>query len=212
MAKVERFEKYALRYEEWFEDNWWVYESEVRAVRALLSEGGNAVEIGVGSGRFAEPLGIKMGVEPSRKMAELAQQRGIGVVLGIAENLPVADGRFDAALMVTTLCFLDDISAAFQEVNRILKPGGCIVIGFVDKESPVGRLYQQHKDESLFYGVATFYSVDEVLGYSTQAGFSDFDFTQTIFHRLSEIKDIEPVKKGYGEGSFVVVRGMKKGG
>jgi len=39
--------------------------------------------------------------------------------------------------------------------------------------------------------------------------FRDFRFVQTVFHRLDEIKEIEPVKEGYGEGSFVVVRARK---
>ena len=43
-----------------------------------------------------------------------------------------------------------------------------------------------------------------------QAGFTDFMFRQTIFQRLSEIDDKEPVKSGYGEGSFVVIRGRKE--
>lgn len=212
MAKIEPFEKYVSLYEEWFEKNRLAYESEVQAVRTLLSNGLSAIEIGVGSGRFAKPLGIRIGVEPSLKMGKIAQGKGIAVVSGIAEDLPIANRKFDAVLMVTTICFLDDIAVAFREVYRILKPRGCIVVGFVDRDSPIGRSYQKHKDESLFYGVATFFSVDEVVGFLADAGFSDFDFAQTIFHRLSDINAVEPIKVGYGEGSFVVVRGMKQSG
>jgi hypothetical protein len=43
-----------------------------------------------------------------------------------------------------------------------------------------------------------------------QAGFKDFVFRQTIFRSLSETDDKEPVKPGYGEGSFVVLRGRKE--
>jgi hypothetical protein len=42
-----------------------------------------------------------------------------------------------------------------------------------------------------------------------QSGFGDFVFKQTIFHSLSEVAENEPVKPGYDEGSFVVVRGKK---
>jgi hypothetical protein len=51
--------------------------------------------------------------------------------------------------------------------------------------------------------------VDEVVFYLKQAGFKNFNFTQTIFHNLAEIKDVEPIKDGYGKGSFVVVRAIK---
>src|SRR6202011_4339241 len=62
--------------------------SELRAVRGLLPKDGVGMEIGVGSGRFAAPLGIRYGVDPSVKMRTLAQARGIEAVEGVAEKLP----------------------------------------------------------------------------------------------------------------------------
>lgn len=209
MPRIEPFEEHPLQYERWFELNEFAYASELEAIKKLLPKTGNSVEIGVGSGRFAAPLGIKLGVEPSRKMRELARSRGIGTIDGVAEKLPFGASQLDFALMVTTICFLDDIAAAFEEAYRVLKPRGCLLIGFVDKNSPLGRLYQQHKDESVFYRTATFYSTDEVVSCLKKAGFKKFDFTQTIFHNLAEITDIEPAREGYGEGSFVVVRAVK---
>lgn len=210
MPKVEPFERYANKYEDWFERNEFAYESELRAIRKLLPESGEGIEIGVGSGRFAAPLGIKVGVEPSNKMKEIAYKRGIEVVNGVAEALPFDDSRFDFALMVTTICFLDNIETALKEAYRILKPGGCLIIGLIEKNSPVGKLYEQQKRDNVFYKVAVFYSVDEILSYLKETGFKDFNFIQTIFHNLEEIKDIEPVKAGYGEGSFVGIKAMKQ--
>jgi len=63
MPKVEPFEKYASQYEGWFERNRFVYESELRAIRKQLPGSGKGIEIGIGSGRFAAPLGIKLGLE-----------------------------------------------------------------------------------------------------------------------------------------------------
>lgn len=209
MAKIKPFEGHSYQYEHWFERNKFVYESELQAIREQLPETGEGLEIGVGSGRFAAPLGIKLGIEPSKKMGEIAKQRGIDVIDGIAEALPFDDAQFDFALMVTTICFLDNIEAAFREVYRVLKPSGRLIIGFINKDSFIGKLYQQHKNESVFYKEATFYSVDEVVSYLEKTSFKDFNFTQTIFHNLTEIRDIEPIKKGYGEGSFVVIRAIK---
>ena len=209
MAKIEPFEKFAYRYEDWFEKNKFVYKSELLAVREQLPKSGEGIEIGVGSGRFAGPLGIKIGIEPSGKMRKIAQGKGIKVVDGIAEALPFDNSQFEFALMVTTICFLDDIETAFRETYRVLKPGGCLIVGFIDKNSPIGKLYQQHKKNSVFYRVAIFYSVDEVISYLKKANFKDFNFNQTIFHNLTQIRGIEPVKKGYGEGSFVVIKAIR---
>ena len=209
MPKTGPFDKFPSRYERWFDRNKYVYQSELNAVRELLPKRGNGVEIGVGTGRFAAPLGISCGVEPSEEMAGISREKGIEVIQGVAENLPLEDGSFDFALMVTTVCFLDDVAAAFAEVYRILKPGGSFITGFVDKQSRIGRLYQLRKEGSRFYGEAVFYSAAEVISYLMQAGFRDFDSAQTLFGDISEVTEIQPVRDGFGEGSFVVIRGTK---
>jgi len=209
MPRTRPFEEHVDRYEAWFSEHRFVYESEVRAVRALFEPRGPSLEIGVGSGRFATPLGIRFGVEPARAMRRLARRRGIGVVAAVAERLPFRDGSFDGALMVTTICFLDDAEAAVPEAYRVLQPGGQFVVGFVDRESPLGLAYQRHRGESVFYKEAEFYSTGEVAALLRGAGFGELGFNQTIFRPLHEIRELEPVKPGYGEGSFVVVRGKK---
>ena len=209
MVRVGPFERYANRYEEWFEKNNVAYQSELRATKVLLPLYGVGMEIGVGSGRFAAPLGIKWGVEPSEAMRKMALEKGIEVINGVAEDLPFKDGRFDFTLMVTTICFLDDIQAAFEEARRVLKPGGFLIVGFVDRESSLGQSYLKRAKENIFYREATFYSVEEVVSYMKKTRFGNFAFAQTIFQNLEKIKGPELVKEGYGEGSFVVVRGMK---
>ena len=48
----------------------------------------NYIEIGVGTGRFAAPLGIKVGVDPSMTMLTYAAKRGVLGLQGTAEALP----------------------------------------------------------------------------------------------------------------------------
>ncbi len=209
MPGVNDFDKNVRQYEEWFVKNPFAYVSELRAVRELLPMNGSGIEIGMGTGRFAAPLGITQGIEPSRSMAEVAKKKGLDAVSGVAENLPYEDAQFDFCLMVTTVCFLDDIDQAFQEAYRVLKPHGSFIIGFVDKNSPIGRAYEQRKNESPFYQSATFYSVDDLLAHLKKAGFLKFRFCQTIFGPLQDMQEPSEVKDGFGEGSFVVIRADK---
>jgi ubiquinone/menaquinone biosynthesis C-methylase UbiE len=209
MANKNPFENYAREYDDWFEKNKFIYESELQAVKELLPKSKNCIEVGVGSGRFADPLTIKIGVDPSKELGKIAKERGIEVIDGVAESLPFPDSQFDFVLMVTTLCFLDDIETALEEVYRVLKSGGSLIIGFIDVESPLGKFYEAHKQESKFYKYAKFYSVNEVKLQMKNAHFKDFHFRQTLFHPLNKLKHIDLVKEGYGEGSFVVVKGFK---
>ena len=209
MARIEPFEKYSEKYEDWFERNKFVYESEIQAIKELFPKVKKSIEIGVGSGKFAVPLGIKIGIDPSPRMRKIAQKRGIEVIDAVAEELPFENSQFELVLMVTTICFVDNLDLTFREIYRILKPGGYLIIGFVDRDSSLGKLYQQHKENNLFYKIATFYSTKEVVYSLSKVGFKEFDFRQTIFHGLNEIKDVEPAKEDYGEGSFVVIRARK---
>ena len=47
--------------------------------------------------------------------------------------------------MVTTICFLEDPMHALREAKRVIIPGGRIVIGMIDQESPLGRAYERRK-------------------------------------------------------------------
>jgi len=131
------------------------------------------------------------------------------VIEGVAEELPFEDESFDFLLMVTTICFLDDAEEALREAHRVLKLGGSMIIGFIDRESPLGKEYLKHKEENVFYREATFYSVKDVL--SLLRGFRYASSLQTIFRSLNSIDSIEPVLEGYGKGSFVVIRAVKEG-
>jgi SAM-dependent methyltransferase len=113
--------------------------------------------------------------------------------------------------MVTTLCFLDDVEKSFSEIYRILKEHGRFIIGFVDKDSPIGKKYFESKNEITFYKYADFYSTDDVLRLLKKFNFKDVDILQTIFGNPEDIKDIQEFKRGHGEGVFVVVVSEKQG-
>ncbi len=204
------FEQHAQEYDAWFEVNSCAYESEVLAMRRLLPQSGRGLEVGVGTGRFALPLGIKFGVEPAHAMASIARKRGIDVYGARAEELPFDNESFDFVVMVTTICFLSRPLHALQEAGRVLIPRGHIIIGMIDKDSSLGKVYEAKKSESTFYQYGQFYSVTPVIEWLTELGYNTIRTCQTIFKNPEEITSLEPVKEGYGEGGFVAISAQKE--
>jgi len=205
MPRVAPFEAHHQRYEAWFEQHEAAYISELLALRPFVPWEGRGIEIGVGSGRFAAPLGVQVGVDPSGAMLAYATARGIEVVEGTAEDLPFQAGSFDHALVVTTICFVDSPAGMLAEARRVLRPGGRLVIGFIDRESALGQHYLAHQAESVFYREATFLSADEVEHLLLEAGFTISAWGQTLAHPLPETVEIEPLRPGRGQCAFVVV-------
>jgi len=209
MPRIEPFEAHFSEYDRWFDDHRFVYLSEVAALRHFIPEGGTGLEIGAGTGRFAVPLNIRIGIDPSPQMRAIARKRGLYVLGGVAEYLPFRDKQFDLALMVTTVCFVDDMKKAFKEVYRILKDDGSLIVGFIDKDSFLGRTYLNKKIKNKFYRYATFYSVAEVVSDLRYAGFCHVVMVQTIFDHLNDITSVQMLREGYGDGGFVAIQASK---
>ncbi len=212
MEKTTIFDNNVAEYDAWYEEYPAVYQSELEAIREQLQnlpENIRGIEIGLGTGRFALPLGIKEGVEPSGPMTQKAQKRGIEVIQGTAEKLPYGDLHFDFVLFVT-ICHLNSLKQALAEAKRVLKNDGALLIGFLDKDQAIAKQYIEKRHRSTFYKHATFYTVDRITRSLKDAGFKDLTFNQTLFGDLDGIKGLQMPKQGHGEGSFVVVKAVKK--
>ncbi len=209
MIKLEAFDGLAREYDKWFENHETEYALELKAIKEFLPKKGLGIEIGAGTGRFTQPLGIHLGIEPCEAMRNLALRRGANVIAGTAENLPVESSLYDYALLVTIDCFLVMPELAFKEVYRVLKTTGTIIVGLIDKDSKLGKKYEATKNKSKFYKHANFHSVIEIQGKLEKTGFSDIECVQAILP--DDIKEnYEPeIKQGHGEGSFVVLRAIK---
>jgi SAM-dependent methyltransferase len=209
MPRTAPFESHHRRYDDWFVRHAAAYHSELLAVRAQLPWAGLGLSIGVGTGRFAAPLGVQVGIDPAHAVLGYAAQRGIAAVQAVAEALPFADGLFDRALCVTTICFLDDAGAMLREAYRVLQPGGVLVIGFIDRTSGLGQHYLAHQAENVFYRDATFFSAAELEQLLRDTGFAEPAWVQTLTKSLAETREIESLSSGYGQGAFVVVRAKR---
>jgi len=201
------FDIYTEEYEKWFEENANTFQSELIAIRQMIPIQKKGIEIGIGSGLFAEQLGIKFGIDPSEKMLELARKRNLTVVNGFAENLPFPADNFDFATFITSICFIENPDKAINEAYRILKKDGEIIIAFIDKDSRLGQILNKEKDNSKFYSVATFYSVSKIIKMLENNDFKISEIIQTLIDIDNQV--IEQPIKGFGKGCFVVIKANK---
>jgi SAM-dependent methyltransferase len=72
---------------------------------------------------------------------------------------------------MTVICFLDDAGAVFQEIYRVLRPGGMLVVGFIEKGGEIQRLYQHEPTKGRFLRFAKFRTVEDTGRFFKDAGF-----------------------------------------
>ncbi len=89
-------------------------------------------DIGGGTGNYSEALRPEgwqpLVIDRSSGMLERAQGKGLETLLADARALPLADGSFDAAMLISMLHHLDRPEMALSEARRILRPGGHLAV------------------------------------------------------------------------------------
>ena len=108
--------------------------------------------------------------------------------------------------MITVDCFLDDILQAYKEAWRVLSKESFFIVAFIDRDTPLGKIYEQKKQRSLFYKQAQFHSAQEIKHYLDLAGFEIVEERQTIFSLENKPQEI---KFGTGKGLFGVIKAKK---
>lgn len=160
------FEDLSERYDRWYDEHPTYYQKELSIIPPPNPP---SLEIGVGTGRFAAPLGIDVGLDSSVRMLKIAVERGVECVAGDAGAEPFRDESFTTAYLIFTLCFLDDPVKALAEARRVLKKDGMLVACIVPSDSGLGREYM--RKDSPFYKVATFFPEEVAAGMIAEAGF-----------------------------------------
>ncbi len=101
-------------------------------VRGGLKKGMKVLDVGVGTGLVAAQActltgdaALVTGVDPSPGMMAAANlPEAMALIEGRAESLPFPDDHFDFLSMGYALRHISDLSVAFAEFERVLKPGG----------------------------------------------------------------------------------------
>ncbi|WP_457590550.1 class I SAM-dependent methyltransferase [Geoglobus sp.] len=184
------FDLFAERYDSWYDRNSQLFEKEVSAIPRPSFP---SLEVGCGSGRFMERLGIDVGVDISEGLIALARRRGLQVMLADGKDLPFRDGAFSSAYLIFTLCFLENPERVLSETQRVLRGEGRLHVCIVPEDSGLGREYSSKK--SPFYRIARFYSEREAESMIREAGF--------------EVETVKRIKLLHSENDFVCLTAKK---
>ena len=206
------FDALAEKYDVWYDGKGKIaFQIELAALRPLLPGLPEPwLEVGVGTGRFAQALGIPKGVDVSGGLLEIARQRGIDVLGADAEELPFRAETFGTVFFLTTWAFLEDRPAVLAECRRILKPGGRVVNAFLDRDGAWGASYAKRaKQGDELFSRARFATLDEVRADFEQAGYRVERVVSTLFLGPEECDRVEEPVEGHRPGaSFVALRAI----
>jgi len=168
----------AEKYDEWYKEKLgkFVDEVETNAALDLLSprSGMSLLDAGCGTGNFSLKLarrGCKvLGVDISADMLAIArckaeqEQLPIELLEMDVYDLRFADNSFDGVISMAAWEFIKDEETAFAQLYRVLKPGGKLLIGTINQNSPWGKLYQDiaRQDEGSVFRHACFKTMEDL--------------------------------------------------
>ncbi|HON33754.1 MAG: class I SAM-dependent methyltransferase [Thermovirgaceae bacterium] len=171
------FDDHAKSYDEWYTTpiGKWIDEIETRCAFGLLEprSGMKILDAGCGTGNFSLKLArlgcAVTGVDLSGEMLAIAIEKAEAESLEVKflsmdiKTLEFDDGAFDAVVSMAALEFIQNPLDAAEEMFRVVRKGGRLVIGTINRLSPWGELYMEigRRSDSV-YRHARFLSLEEM--------------------------------------------------
>ena len=146
------------------------------------------LDVGGGTGRGAGALSIRERTvaDAAEGMTRQARRNGFEAVRADAANLPFDDESVDAILIVDALHHFGDPDRTITEAERLLRPGGVLVIREIDPTALVGRVIET--GEHLYGFDSTFFAPEDLARRVAHAGleakFRSPGFEYTVVGRV----------------------------
>ncbi|MFC1942698.1 class I SAM-dependent methyltransferase [Chloroflexota bacterium] len=219
------FDEWPERYDQWFKTpiGKLVKEIEGELIYKLLNPapGEKILDAGCGTGIFTIDYltagAMVTGFDISRPMLSLAGKKTSSYpfsgIQGDMLRLPFNDNSFDKAVSVTALEFIADAQSAVDELFRVTRPGGPVVVATLNNLSSwaVRRKAKTPKGQKHVLENAFFRSPNELLSFSTLKGTArtaiHFQKNDTPDHAM-QIEESGRAQR-LATGAFVAVRWEK---
>jgi ubiquinone/menaquinone biosynthesis C-methylase UbiE len=179
-----------------------VNDIEEKLITEFLKEVPKAemLELGCGTGHWTN-IFVNQGFEVtamdiSDEMLKYATEKKIKAkfIKADSRNIPFPDNSFSAVSFITMIEFINDQNKVFNEIYRVLKPNGHLIMGCLNKLSELGK----NKENDDTFRDAKFLSKEELENKLTLFGAPKMKFgvyfspTFEILDNISEIKNTEP--------------------
>jgi demethylmenaquinone methyltransferase/2-methoxy-6-polyprenyl-1,4-benzoquinol methylase len=151
------------------------------------------VDLGGGTGRATRAVDVpeRVVVDAAPGMLRRAHGKGLATVAGDARRLPLSDDVADAVLVVDALHHMPDVADVLAECERVLAPGGVLVVREFDPGTVLGRALVL--GEALVGFDSRFFGPEELAERVDTAGLEarvlDRGFGYTVVGRKRESKE-----------------------
>lgn len=177
MKNRDYYDEFSQRYEERRHHGYHALIDRLEIDLAVrFAEGRDVLEAGCGTGLILRALAQKarraVGIDLSAGMLSHARGRGLDVVQASITDLPFADESFDVVCSFKVLAHIEQIERAVQEMSRVTRPGGHLVLefynpyslrGLVKRLKPATAISHRVDDEAVYTRYDTLGDVERLL-------------------------------------------------
>ena len=222
--KSRLFDDWPDQYDRWFETP---IGSVIKSCeRDLIMEflapatGETILDAGCGTGVFtldilasgANVVGLDLSLPMLSKAVSKYGSLGFSPVAGDILRLPFEDKRFDKVVSITALEFIRDAKSAVEELFRVTKIGGFVVVATLNSRSSwAERRRKEAQEKETIFSKAIFRSPSEMLSLALFPGMvkTAVHFQKDATPKTAVDAEREGREKGLQTGAFVAVRWQK---
>jgi ubiquinone/menaquinone biosynthesis C-methylase UbiE len=223
--KGQLFDEWPEAYDRWFTTpiGSLIRKYEAQLILDLLKPmaGEIILDVGCGTGVFtldllslgSRVIGLDISLPMLMRASKKLKGHPFQMVLADMLNLPFSESSFDKVVSITALEFVEDAKRAVEELFRVTRRGGRIVLATLNSLSPWAlRRRAEAKERHTIFERAIFRSPDEL---SSLASVKGVVKTAVHFEKEDDPEravriECEGKRKNLNTGAFVAVRWEKK--